>query len=160
MSGKRKSEVTGEMRAAAVASEANHLAKEILAANLVLRSISTSRGLQHPSGSGVWSLLTVLSSRGSLSIRDAATIRGVSRQYMIKLANQLEAEGVLELDRDGPETRGFQMHLSAKGKRELDRVIRRFEDFLADRTADMDGERLRVAIEVVADFAKRLAREP
>jgi DNA-binding MarR family transcriptional regulator len=158
MGAKRKIEGKNEMRAAA--KEASHLASEIIAANAVLRSISISRGLQHPSGGGVWSLLSILSDRGSLSIRDAAMIRDVSRQYMIKLANQLEADGVLELDRDGPETRGFQMHLTAKGKRELGRAIQQFEDFLADRTADMEVERLRVAIDVVADFAKRLTREP
>ena len=158
MNEKKKAEGKGAMRT--VAAEASHLASEILAAYAVLRSISVSRGLQHSSGSGVWSLLEILSDRGALSIRDAALIRGVSRQYMIKLANQLEAEGVLALERDGPETRGFQMHLTAKGKRELGRAVQRFEDFLADCTADLDVERVRVAIDVIADFTRRLTREP
>jgi DNA-binding MarR family transcriptional regulator len=150
----------GTTDAGTAASEASRLAAEILEAQAVLRSISVSRGLQHPTGGGVWSLLSILSERGSLSIRDAAMIRGVSRQYMIKLAGQLEAEGVLELDRGSLETRGFQMHLTAKGKRELGRARQGFEEFLADRTADMEVEKLRAAIEVVADFARRLAREP
>ena len=134
---------------------ASALANEIITTQPVLRALSLAAGLHHPAGGGVWSLLSILANNGPMTIKEAAVVRGVSRQYMIRLATQLESDGVVTLERNS-ENRGFQLHLTAKGEVALMDTSERFARYLAERTADMDQEDIVTAIRVVRDLRGRL----
>jgi len=136
--------------------ELESFANDITDTYFALKQFGEAVGLTHDHGSNISTILSMLFDRGQMTVAEAARIRGVSRQYAIKLAQQLEAEGVIELLRDVPGGRSYHMRLTPTGREQVRARSALFRRVLAERSVDLDLAKIETARGALADFRRRL----
>lgn len=106
------------------------LIDEILQTFFELRAAGQRLGLVTQGGNGSWGLLRELKSRGPTTIADLAHTRGVSRQYIQKLAQELMALGWVARGDNPGHQRSYFLLLTATGKKQLERMDQTLEGHL------------------------------
>lgn len=133
------------------------LVGEILQAFFDLRAAGQQEGLVNPSGAGTWGLLRLLGDDGPMTVPAVARMRSVSRQYIQKLANELMAEGWIEMAENPGHKRSKLMRVTPRGEQQLRKLNRRFQAAMAAMADEFDPDRLRAAAETIAQLRKRLS---
>ena len=62
-----------------------------------LRQTGQDLDMVSESGGGLWGLMRMLTDRGPLTLSEVARLRGVSRQYIQKIAVQLAQQGMIRM---------------------------------------------------------------
>jgi len=138
------------------ASELEAFANAISDTYFRLREFGERIGLTHEYGSNVSTVLSMLLDR-EMTVSEVAKIRGVSRQFAIKLARQLEADGIIRLS-SRPGSRGYFMQLTPKGVAQVRARSALFRKELAGRSKGLDVATVRLAEEALVDFRHRLGQ--
>lgn len=121
-----KNRATGPTRSTdARTQELETLANEILAAFFELRTAGQRLGVVTEWGAGSWGLLRTIAEEGPLTMSELARRRGVSRQYIQKLANELVNAGHLQMIDNPSHKRAGLMSLTASGRNQLARYTDR-----------------------------------
>jgi DNA-binding MarR family transcriptional regulator len=133
-----------------------NLVWEVLQTYFVLRSMRVSASFLSERGSGYWDLLSMVKTNPPMTVSDAARARSVSRQYMQKLANQLIAEGMIEMI-DNPTHKGARkMQILPRGNQYLKDTRASFNEFLKQNAPGMDPESVSQACKTLTDFQQCL----
>ena len=97
-----------------MADELIELTRSISRAYFILKTFGEHVGF-HEYGSNVTEILNLLYQHGPHSISDIARLRGISRQFVVKLARQFEARGLISLEPNATDKRGYIMKLTREG---------------------------------------------
>jgi len=129
---------------------------EIVATFFLLRAEGMRIGVVSPSGEGYWSVLRLLKVNGAQTVPHIARYRYVPRQSVQKLANEMLADGVIELVNNPAHKRSKLLRLTPKGEavfQELSNRIATLAETLAER---QDAAQLQSAADVVKHLHEQL----
>ncbi len=122
---------------------------EILNTFFELRELGKELEMVSESGGGVWGLMRIVHTEGPQTLSEIARYRGVSRQYMQKIASQLENQGYLELLDNPNDGRSKLVRLTKQGERRLDLLDKRFLKIVSSISHDFKKDELSTALDVV-----------
>jgi DNA-binding MarR family transcriptional regulator len=129
---------------------------EIVATFFLLRAEGMRIGVVSPSGEGYWSVLRLLKVNGAQTVPQIARYRYVPRQSVQKLANEMLADGVIELVNNPAHKRSKLLRLTPKGEvvfQELSSHIAALSETLAEQG---DADKLQNAVVVVKHLHEQL----
>jgi DNA-binding MarR family transcriptional regulator len=129
---------------------------EIVATFFLLRAEGMRIGVVSPSGEGYWSVLRLLKVNGSQTVPQLARYRCVPRQSIQKLANEMLADGVIELVNNPAHKRSKLLRLTPQGEivfAELSDRVAVLAETLAEQS---DAAQLQNAVEVVKQLHENL----
>jgi DNA-binding MarR family transcriptional regulator len=106
---------------------------------------------------GKWGLMRSLRNEGSRTVAHLARARPVARQYVQRLADELEAEGLVEFIDNPAHKRARLLRLTAKGVKLFERLERAEAAWAASIAPRFDARQLRVARAVLARLREALA---
>jgi DNA-binding MarR family transcriptional regulator len=101
---------------------------------------------RHPSELG---LLVTVAAAGPLSQRQLGDLLGVNRSAMVKLADRLEADGLLRRDRDPADKRHYALSATADGKAAIAEMTRGAARGEAELTAALTPAERRRLVELL-----------
>jgi DNA-binding MarR family transcriptional regulator len=133
------------------------LIDEVLGAFFELRLAGQRLGLVTESGGGAWGLLKT-AARKPVGMAELARRRGVSRQYIQKIASGLIEQGYLELADNPAHRRSGLMTVTPAGRRALAQMDRRLDDALAPLGKQFSSRELRLATGTVAKLRSVIGR--
>lgn len=131
---------------------------EVLQAFFDLRSAGREVGAVTESGAGSWGLLRLVDEGGPVTMAEVARSRGVTRQYIQKLANELIGSGYLQLVDNPKHRRSGLLTLTPAGRRHLERMSESVRTELQQRCGDLDPSAVAGAVATLAQFRRCLAR--
>lgn len=146
-------------RGHATAEDLSALADELLAAFFDLRAAGQRIGAVAESGGGTWGLMRTIAEEGPVTMADFARRRGVSRQYIQKIANELIARGHLAFESNPKHRRSGLLVLTPSGKRELRDVSARIQRQLAAWARELDGRAVATTTRTISEFRRLIAGE-
>ena len=114
-----------------MADELVELTRSISRAYFMLKTFGEHIGFFHEYGSNVTEIVNLLYQHGPHSISDIARLRGISRQFVVKLARQFEARGMVSLEPNAADKRGYIMKLTPEGVAEWETNRLIFRDGLS-----------------------------
>lgn len=129
---------------------------EIVATFFLLRAEGMRIGVVSPSGEGYWSVLRLLKVNGAQTVPQIARYRYVPRQSVQKLANEMLADGVIELVNNPAHKRSKLLRLTSKGEavfQELGDRIAVLTETLAEQE---DTAQLQNAVVVIKHLHEQL----
>jgi len=129
---------------------------EIVATFFLLRAEGMRIGVVSPSGEGYWSVLRLLKVNGAQTVPQIARYRYVPRQSVQKLANEMLADGVIELVNNPAHKRSKLLRLTPKGEavfQELSDRIAVLSETLAEHG---NADKLQNAVDVVKHLHEQL----
>jgi DNA-binding MarR family transcriptional regulator len=129
---------------------------EIVATFFLLRAEGMRIGVVSSSGEGYWSVLRLLKVNGAQTVPQIARYRYVPRQSVQKLANEMLADGVIELVDNPAHKRSKLLRLTPKGEAvfaELSDRIAVLSETLAEQK---DAASLQTAVDVVQHLHMQL----
>ena len=129
---------------------------EVLNAFFVLRQAGQELDMVSESGGGLWGLMRILSTQGPQTLSAVARQRGVSRQYIQKIAAQLTADGLVRMGSDPLDRRAKRMMLTDRGKARYQELNQRFEVFAATLAPRFKSADLKTAADTVAGVRRAL----
>lgn len=129
---------------------------EVLEAFFALRSAGQDFDLVTEWGAGNWGLLRLLSIEGAKTISEVAKMRSVSRQYIQKLANHLQANDLIELAVYDLDKRSKIMRITAKGNDKLHALSLQFRVIVRDLALSLHSDDLRAAVQTIAGLRRQL----
>lgn len=125
------------------------LTREIARAYQRLKVFTNRSGIFHDYGGAAAEIISLLYHFGQHSVVEIARNRSVSRQFVVKLARELEAEGTITLSDKVPGKRGYVLNLTEHGKRAWEGRQRQFSQAMATLPVKATAEELRSACEVL-----------
>jgi DNA-binding MarR family transcriptional regulator len=129
---------------------------EIVATFFLLRAEGMRIGVVSSSGEGYWSVLRLLKVNGAQTVPQLARYRYVPRQSIQKLANQMLADGVIELVNNPAHKRSKLLRLTPKGEAVFAELSDRIA-ILAETLAEhQDAAHLQNAVDVVKQLHEQL----
>jgi DNA-binding MarR family transcriptional regulator len=124
----------------------------------LLRAAGKRTGAVTTSDGGYWGMLRSLKLEGSQTVPQIARSRPVSRQHIQKLANEMIADGVIELVDNPVHQRSKLLRLTPKGEvafQEItERIAQEAERFAQD--IDIDAAELEIAVKVLRQLREKL----
>ncbi|MGV0027141.1 MarR family winged helix-turn-helix transcriptional regulator [Phormidesmis priestleyi] len=129
---------------------------EIVTTFFLLRAEGMRIGVVSPSGEGYWSVLRLLKFYGAQTVPQLARYRYVPRQSVQKLANEMLADGVIELVNNPAHKRSKLLRLTPKGEsvfQEMSDHIAKLAETLA---AQQQATQLQNAVSVVKHLQEQL----
>ena len=136
-----------------MADELVELTRSISRAYFMLKTFGEHIGF-HEYGSNVTEIFNLLYQNGPHSISEVARLRGVSRQFVVKLARQFEARGLVSLEPNAMDKRGYIMKLTPEGVAQWETKRLIFRDGISNINFRLDVEDLhsiRASIDMFAD---------
>jgi DNA-binding MarR family transcriptional regulator len=129
---------------------------EIVATFFLLRAEGMRIGVVSSSGEGYWSVLRLLKVNGAQTVPQLARYRYVPRQSIQKLANEMLADGVIELVNNPAHKRSKLLRLTPKGEAVFAELSDRIA-ILAETLAEhQDAAHLQNAVDVVKQLHEQL----
>jgi DNA-binding MarR family transcriptional regulator len=129
---------------------------EIVATFFLLRAEGMRIGVVSSSGEGYWSVLRLLKLNGAQTVPQIARYRYVPRQSVQKLANEMLADGVIELVNNPAHRKSKLLRLTSKGEA----IFQELSDRIAVLTETMaeqgDAAQLQNAVAVVKHLHEQL----
>ena len=125
-----------------------------------LRAISDRFAAPEGQTSARFAVLYVLVLRGPLTVAEIARDRGVARQGVQRLADELSAEGLTEFVPNPAHRRSMRLRLTVRGQSVALRIFRRQARAFDKEAAGLDVRAARSAEKVLRDVHARLRAEP
>ncbi len=100
-------------------------------------------------------VLEYLVRSGDAAVPTIARERGVTRQHIQAIVNDLVGAGLLEQRFNPAHRRSPLITLTDRGRRLIDTAIERERDYLADHLGGLDEDRVRAAAATLADLRAR-----
>lgn len=139
------------------ASEAmQELVVETIAAFFLLRATGRRIGAVTATDRGYWGMLRSLKLEGAQTVPQIARSRPVSRQHIQKLANEMIADGVVELVNNPAHKRSKLLQLTPKGEAIFQEITARIAQAAAGLSQDIDAADLQVAVRVLRQLGTKL----
>lgn len=129
---------------------------EIVATFFLLRAEGMRIGVVSPSGEGYWSVLRLLKVYGAQTVPQLARYRYVPRQSVQKLANEMLADGVIELVNNPAHKRSKLLRLTPKGEAVFAELSDRIAALAETLAEGKDAAQLQSAAGVVKHLHKQL----
>lgn len=125
---------------------------EIVATFFLLRAEGMRIGVVSPSGEGYWSVLRLLKINGPQTVPQLARYRYVPRQSVQKLANEMLADGVIELVNNPAHKKSKLLRLTPEG----DIVFQEMSDRIAKLAETLAKQQDAAQLQNAADVVKKL----
>ncbi len=125
---------------------------EIVATFFLLRAEGMRIGVVSPSGEGYWSVLRLLKINGPQTVPQLARYRYVPRQSVQKLANEMLADGVIELVNNPAHKKSKLLRLTPEG----DIVFQEMSDRIAKLAETLAKQQDATQLQNAADVVKKL----
>lgn len=122
----------------------------------LLRAEEMRIGVVSPSGEGYWSVLRLLKVNGAQTVPQIARYRYVPRQSVQKLANEMLADGVIELVNNPAHKRSKLLRLTPKGEAVFAEMSERIATLAETLAEQGDAIQLQNAVDVVKNLHKQL----
>lgn len=132
------------------------LALEIMATFFRLRAAGKRIGAVTPSGGGILGMLRSLALEGPQTVPQIARSRPVARQHIQRLANEAEAEGLIEFVDNPAHRRSKLMRITPKGETTYGELMGRMAGFSEELASGMDAGAIAEATEVLRQFREKL----
>jgi DNA-binding MarR family transcriptional regulator len=129
---------------------------EILAAFFLLRAVGKRMGAVTAADGGYWGMLRSLKLEGAQTVPQIARSRPVSRQHIQKLANEMIADGVIELIDNPAHQRSKLLRLTAKGETVFQEINERIAQEAEGFAQDMDTAELQASVRVLRQLSEKL----
>jgi DNA-binding MarR family transcriptional regulator len=129
---------------------------EIVATFFLLRAEGMRIGVVSPSGEGYWSVLRLLKVNGAQTVPQIARYRYVPRQSVQKLANEMLADGVIELVNNPAHKRSKLLRLTPKGEAVFQELSDRIAVLTETLAQQEDAAQLQNAVVVVKHLHEQL----
>lgn len=129
---------------------------EIVATFFLLRAEGMRIGVVSSAGEGYWSVLRLLKVNGAQTVPQIARYRYVPRQSVQKLANEMLADGVIELVNNPAHKRSKLMRLTAKGEAVFAQLSERIAMLTETLGAQEDANKLQNPVAVVKHLHEQL----
>jgi DNA-binding MarR family transcriptional regulator len=129
---------------------------EIVATFFLLRAEGMRIGVVSSSGEGYWSVLRLLKVNGAQTVPQIARYRYVPRQSVQKLANEMLADGVIELVNNPAHKRSKLLRLTSKGEAVFAEMSDRIAALSETLAAQGDADQLQNAVTVVRHLHEQL----
>ena len=136
------------------------LMTETIATFFRLRAMGQQIGAVTPNGSGYWGLMRSLKQEGAQTVPQLARSRPVSRQHIQKLANNMIAEGVIELVHNPAHKRSKLLRLTSKGETVFQELNQQIAKVAINLAEDMDVQELQIAVKVLKQIREKLKDIP
>ncbi len=132
------------------------LAMEITATFFRLRAAGKRVGAVTPSGGGILGMLRSLSLEGPQTVPQIARSRPVARQHIQRLANEAEAEGLIEFIDNPAHRRSKLMRITPKGETTYGELMGRMAALSEELASGMDAGAIAEATEVLRQLREKL----
>lgn len=132
---------------------------EALRAYFRLRAAGRESGAVSPSGGGVWGLMRSLALEGPQTVPQLARSRPVARQHIQRLADELEADGLVHFIDNPAHKRSKLVQLTPSGEKEfarLDRALEKYAERISNGISEKDA---RTAAKVLNRLSENVAKE-
>ncbi len=129
---------------------------EIVATFFLLRAEGMRIGVVSSSGEGYWSVLRLLKVNGAQTVPQIARYRYVPRQSVQKLANEMLADGVIELVNNPAHKRSKLLRLTPKGEAVFQELSDRIAVLTETLAQQEDAAQLQNAVVVVKHLHEQL----
>jgi DNA-binding MarR family transcriptional regulator len=129
---------------------------EIVATFFLLRAEGMRIGVVSPSGEGYWSVLRLLKVNGAQTVPQIARYRYVPRQSVQKLANEMLADGVIELVNNPAHKRSKLLRLTSKGEAVFQELSDRIAVLTETLAEQEDPAQLQNAVVVIKHLHEQL----
>jgi DNA-binding MarR family transcriptional regulator len=129
---------------------------EIVATFFLLRAEGMRIGVVSSSGEGYWSVLRLLKVNGAQTVPQIARYRYVPRQSVQKLANEMLADGVIELVNNPAHKRSKLLRLTPKGEVVFQQMSDRIATLSETLVEQGDAAQLQNAVDVVKHLHEQL----
>ena len=104
-------------------------------------------------------VLEFISRNGPETVPAIARSRGVSRQHIQVIVNELVSAGLLEPQANPAHQRSPNHALTETGQRSIDELLQREGDYLTTHLDGLDAERLAAAAATLADLRHTLRKD-
>ncbi|MEA5627986.1 MarR family winged helix-turn-helix transcriptional regulator [Nostoc sp. UHCC 0251] len=133
-----------------------NLIVEIVATFFLLRAEGMQIGVVSSSGEGYWSVLRLLKVNGAQTVPQLARYRYVPRQSVQKLANEMLADGVIELVNNPAHKRSKLLRLTPKGEAVFQELSDRIAALSETLAKQRDTAQLENAVSVIKHLHEQL----
>lgn len=106
-----------------------------------------------------WGLLRSLDEKGPMTVAALARSRPVARQWIQRLANQLEKQGLIEFVDNPEHKRAKLMRITPAGTKLLRRIGAAFDDWANEMKKDFDERAMQSAFATLRKLRERLIRD-
>jgi len=114
------------------------------------------------SGSGITApqraVLEFIHRQGPATVPTIARARGVTRQHIQTISNELRSLDLIESQQNPAHQRSPMIVLTDDGHQTIDRILERERDYLTTHVGDLDANQLRAAAQTLASFRHALPR--
>ena len=140
-----------------VAGEAmQELMLETISTFFLLQEAGRRIGAVTATDGGYWGMLRSLKVSGAQTVPQLARSRPVSRQYIQKLANEMIADGTIELVNNPAHQRSKLLCLTAKGEAIFQEINERIAREAEGIAQNMDAAELQVSVRVLRQIGEKL----
>jgi DNA-binding MarR family transcriptional regulator len=129
---------------------------ETVSAFFLLRAEGKRIGAVTAADGGYWGMLRSLKVEGPQTVPQIARSRPVSRQHIQKLANEMIAEGVIELIDNPTHRRSKLLRLTPKGEAAFQEITDRIAQEAEGFAEGIDIEEILVSVRVLRQLSERL----
>jgi DNA-binding MarR family transcriptional regulator len=129
---------------------------ETLSAFFLLRAAGKRIGAVTAADGGYWGMLRSLNVEGPQTVPQIARSRPVSRQHIQKLANEMIAEGVIELVDNPTHRRSKLLRLTGQGETVFQEITDRIAQEAQGFAEGMDIEEILVSVKVLRQLSVKL----
>jgi DNA-binding MarR family transcriptional regulator len=134
------------------------LLTDVIQCYFALRATIEGQGMAGDAASGSVDLLRSLAAVPPKSMADIARDRGVSRQYIQKLATELNVEGWISFQDNPRDKRSRLVVMTPDGQNFLSQIDGRLREFAAGLSGDLPLASLQQARAVMAELKAALLR--
>ena len=129
---------------------------ETISAFFLLRAAGKRMGAVTAADGGYWGMLRSLKLEGAQTVPQIARSRPVSRQHIQKLANQMLADGVIELVDNPAHQRSKLLRLTPQGETVFEEISERLAQAAEELAQDIDIAELQVSVKVLRQLSQKL----
>jgi len=106
-----------------------------------------------------WGLLRTLDEKGPMTVAALARSRPVARQWIQRLANQLEKEQLVEFIDNPEHKRAKLMQITPAGTELLRRISAAFDEWAHEMSSGLDERAMRITLLMLQKLGDRLKRD-
>jgi DNA-binding MarR family transcriptional regulator len=144
------------MSKTAASAAMEELMSEAIATFFLLRAAGKRIGAVTAADGGYWGMLRSLKLEGAQTVPQMARSRPVSRQHIQKLANEMIADGVIELVNNPAHQRSKLLRLTQKGEATFQEIQERIAQEAELFAQDMDVAELEISVRVLRQLREKL----
>lgn len=142
---------------AGIEAQALHdLLTEVLNTFFHLRAVGQESGMVNAQGGSHWGLMRLLADGGPQTVPQLARQRHVARQYIQRIANELEEQGLVEFAANPAHKRSKLVRLTTAGRAAYDAMNERILALCAEAAHGLAAGKLRDAADLLRDIRGRL----